>query len=186
MKTTILLSLAFSIFATSCGKKDIIEEPASMGIVDSFANKRIIEPNKINEENCIDEAMKRDLSEQELVKKVLAESDISYCNGVRVRVKIFKLSTEEIRVYGFAQSSSGKLSCLRNGKDLKRIPFFGYQGTLNGNGIKVSLGGHQYTTEGKLITSDKLSGKYVKFDVATYSGEMGFFENDTLRCWAIH
>lgn len=187
MKTNLLLTLALGAVLISCGKKEAITEPSSMGIVESLSTKKTFEPAKsINEETCIDETMKKELGEKEVVKKVLADSDINFCNGLRVRVKIFKVSNSDIRVYGFAESSSGKLSCLKHGRDFTKFPLLGYQGTLLGNGIKISLGGHQYTSDNKLITSDKLKAKHVQFDVATYEGEMGFFENDSLKCWAIH
>lgn len=130
--------------------------------------------------------LQKELGEKEVVRKVMADSDINFCNGLRVRIKIFRTSGEDIRAYGFAQSSTGKLSCLKNSRDFFKVPLLGFKGTLTGSGIKISLGGHQYTSEQKLISSDRLMGKYVKFDVATFSGEMGFFENDTLKCWAIH
>ena len=187
MKTNMILALMVSSLIFSCGKKETVSEPSSSGIVDSLSTKKAFETVKpINEETCIDEVMQKDLGEKEVVKKVLADSDINFCNGLRVRVKIFKTSGDDIRIYGFAQSSTGKLSCLKNARDVKKLPFLGYQGTLTGNGVKISLGGHQYTSENKLISSDHLKAKYVKFDVASYSGEMGFFENDNLKCWAIH
>lgn len=186
MKINLLLTLIVGVTLFSCGKKEVVNEPASMGIVETMSSKKTFEPSRlINEENCIDESMRKELGENEVVKKVEADSDINFCNGLRVRVRIYKIKNGEHRAYGFAQSSSGKMSCLKQGKDFSKFPFLGYEGTLIGNGIKISLGGHQYSSDNKLIKSDKLKAKHVKFDVATYSGEMGFFENDNLKCWAI-
>lgn len=187
MKTNKILSLLILALTISCGQKEAMTSPASMGIIDSLAGKKVFNAeNSVTEQTCIDEVMQKDLAEKEVVKRVMEDSDLVFCNGLRVRVKIFRTSNDDIRAYGYAESSSGKSSCLKSAKDFKHYPLFGYRGTLQGDVIKISLGGHQYTSEGKLISSDKLRAKVVKFDMANYSGEMGFFENDKLKCWAIH
>lgn len=185
MKALLILVLAISV--SSCGKKGATMEPSSMGIVDSLTGKKDFEVAKVvNETTCIDDMVKAELGEKEHIKKVLEDTDINYCNGLRVRLKIFKISGDKMRAYGFAESSSGKSSCLKDGSDFNKVIFVGYEGTLNGDGIKISLGGHLYTAEKKLIKSDRRKTKFVSFDVASFSGEMGFFENNDLKCWAIH
>lgn len=184
MKALLILTLVLSV--SSCGKKGVVMEPSSMGIVDSLTGKKdFVAPKVVNEVTCIDEMLKLELGEKETVKKVLTDSDINYCNGLRVRVKIFKISGDKMRAYGFAESSSGKSSCLKDGSDFNKVFLRGYEGTLNGDGIKISLGGHTYK-DSKLIKGDNRKDKYVDFDVASFSGEMGFFENNNLKCWAIH
>jgi hypothetical protein len=184
MKSHFILMLVLTVL--SCGKKGVEMEPSSMGIVDSLTGKKdFVAPKVVDEVTCIDEMLKAELGEKEIVKKVLTDADINYCNGLRVRLKIFKISSDKIRVYGFAESSSGKSSCLKDGSDFNKVFLRGYEGTLNGDGIKVSLGGHTYTNS-KLVKSNGFKNKYVDFDIASFSGEMGFFENNELKCWAIH
>lgn len=174
------------LLVISCGKKGS-NEPGSMGIVDTLTTKKNFASEKVvDEKNCIDDVLIRELGEKDFVRKVVDDSDISFCNGLRVRVKILKISNGELRVYGYAESTTGKMSCLRQGGDFQRFPFLGDQGTLIGDKIKISLGGHEYTSEGKLVKSDRFKGKFVKFDMASYSGEMGFFENNKLKCHAQH
>ncbi len=178
--------MILGLLVISCGKKGS-SEPGSMGIVDTLSTKKNFAAEKIvDEKNCIDDALLSELGEKDVVKKVTDDSDISFCNGLRVRVKIFKISNGELRVYGYAESTSGKMSCLRQSGDFQRIPLLGDQGTLIGDKIKISLGGHEYTSEGKLVKSDRFKGKFVKFDMASYSGEMGFFESNKLKCYAQH
>lgn len=170
----------------SCGKKGSTE-PNSMGIVDTLSTKKNFSSEKIiDDKNCIDEALLKELSDNETVKKIVDDSDISFCNGLRVRVKAFKISDGEIRVYGYAISTTGKMSCLKQSGDYQRFPFLGAQGTLFGDKIKISLGGHEYNSEAKLVKSNRLKAKFVKFDMTSYSGEMGFFENNKLKCYAQH
>lgn len=178
--------LVVGLLVISCGKKGTTG-PGSMGIVDTLSTRKSFTSEKmVDDKNCIDDILLKELAANETVKKVVDDTDISFCNGLRVRVKIFKVSSGEIRVYGFASSTSGRMSCLKQSGDFQRIPFLGDQGTLFGDRIKISLGGHEYTAEGKLIKSKGLKAKFVKFDVADYSGEMGFFENNKLKCYAQH
>lgn len=182
MKALLILTLVLTV--TACGKKGVVMEPSSMGVVDSLTGKKDFEFKKlVNEVNCIDDMLKAELGEKEIVKKVLTDTDISYCNGLRVRIKIFKTSGDKIRAYGFAESSSGKSSCIKDGSDFNKALFRGYEGTLHGDGITISLGGHTYAGS-KLIKSDGRKNKYVDFDIASFTGEMGFFENNVLKCWA--
>lgn len=184
MKALLILTLVLAV--SSCGKKGVEMEPSSMGIVDSLTGKKDFEiPKVVNEVTCIDDMLKAELGEKEKVKKVLTDTDINYCNGLRVRLKVFKISGDKMRAYGFAESSSGKSSCLKDGSDFNKVFLRGYEGTLHGDGIKISLGGHVYL-ESKLIKTDGFKNKYVDFDVAAFSGEMGFFENNKLKCWAIN
>lgn len=185
MKALLLILLVLAV--SSCGKKGVVMEPSSMGIVDSLTGKKDFDITKVvNEQACIDDLLKSEMNEKEFIKKVVTDTDINYCNGLRVRLKVFKMNEGKLRVYGFAESSSGKSTCLRDGSDFNKVFLRGYEGTLNGDGIKISLGGHLYTAEKKLIKSDRRKTKYVSFDVASFEGEMGFFENNDLKCWAIH
>lgn len=185
MQNFLLIILIFSI--SSCGRKGVVMEPSSMGIVDSLVSKKdIINIKEVNDKVCIDDILKIEMNEKESIKKVITDTDVIYCNGLRVRLKVFKMNASKLRVYGFAESSSGKSSCLRDGSDFKNYLYFGHTGTLTGDGIKISLGGHSYTAEKKLIKSDQRKMKYVKFDIASFEGEMGFFENNNLSCWATH
>lgn len=185
MKALLIITLAFA--AISCGKKSVITDPSSMGIVDSLMGQRSNSANgkDINDVTCIDEILKLELGTKDAVKKELSDSDITYCNGLRVRAKVVKFSSGAIKVFGYAEGTKGKKSCLREGKDFDRTMFMGVQGTLIGEGIKISLGGHAYTSGNKLITSKSFKDRYVKLDIASFSGEMGFFEDGNLKCWAI-
>ena len=168
----------------SCGKKSP-NESSSITNSDALSGKKSFSSeNIIDDKNCIDEAIIRELGENDYVKKVIDDSDVSFCDGLRVRIKSFKISNGELRVYGFAQSTSGQSSCLKQGSDFKRFPFLGDQGTLIGDKIKISLGGHEYSPEGKLNKAKGLKAKFVKFDIASYKGEMGFFESNQLKCHA--
>lgn len=185
MKALLIIALAFS--AVSCGKKSVLNEPSSMGIVDSLVGQRsnVADEKVINDVTCIDEILKLELGTKDTVKKELSDSDITYCNGLRVRVKVVKLGSGALKAFGYAEGTKGKKSCLREGKDFDRTIIMGVQGTLVGEGIKISLGGHAYTSGNKLITSKSFKDRYVKLDIAAFSGEMGFFEDGNLKCWAI-
>ena len=183
MKTFLLIILVLGL--SSCGKNGVVMEPTSMGIVDSLTYKKDFTSVKIvNEQVCIDDLLETEINEKEYVKKVITDTDISYCDGLRVRLKVFKMNDGRLRVYGFASSKSGKNSCLRDGKDFNKVFFLGYEGSLKGDGINISLGGHSYTPAKTLIKSEKHKSGYVKYDVASFKGEMGFFENNKLVCWA--
>ncbi len=184
MKVLLIILIALSV--SSCGKKSVSMDPASMGIVDSLVGRKGVFAEKIiSDETCIDEVLKLELGTKETIKKELSDSDITYCNGLRVRVKVVKLSNGVIKALGFAEGSKGKKSCLKEGKDFKKTLFLGVQGSLVGDGIKISLGGHAYTSSNKLITSKSFKNRHVKLDIASFSGEMGFFEDNNLKCWAI-
>jgi hypothetical protein len=182
----IIFCIILSSVLLSCGKKTTIK-PSANSFVDTFISKKSFSNSKeISDQICIDDVMINDLGDNDNIKKILDDSDISFCNGMRVRIKIFKISNGEVRVYGYAESSTGVKTCLRQDLDYQRVPFVGNQGTLFGEKIKISLGGHGYNAEKKLIKSTHLKGKFVKFDGANFSGEMGFFEKDNLKCWSNH
>lgn len=183
MKAFLIIILVFGLSA--CGKKGVVMEPSSMGIVDALTFKKDFTTVKIvNEQVCIDDLLESEINEKEYVKRVITDADISYCDGLRVRMKVYKMNDGKLRVYGFALSTSGKSSCLRDGKDFNKVFFLGYEGTLKGDGINISLGGHSYTPSKTLIKSEKRRSGYVNFNVASFKGEMGFFENNKLVCWA--
>lgn len=184
MKAFIILTLVFAV--SSCGKKGVVMEPSSIGIVDSLtAKKDFVVPKVVNEVTCIDDMMKEELNEKQSVKKVMVDTDITYCNGYRVRVKVLKITGDKkLRVYGFAESTSKKSSCLKEGSDFNKVFLRGYEGTLNGDGIKISLGGHEYSKEQKLMKNAGFKDKFVNFEETSFAGDMGFFENNELKCWS--
>lgn len=185
MKALIFLTLVLSV--VSCGKKGVVEDPGSIGIVDSLsAKKDFVVPKVVNEVTCIDDILKAELSEKDKVEEVLVDTDINYCNGLRVRLKVLKIEGDKkLRAYGFAESSSGKSSCVRDGSDFNKAPLQAkYEGTLNGDGIKISLGSHKYGKDSKLEKTSWLSSKYIKFEATSFDGELGFFENNELKCWS--
>ncbi|MBC7712530.1 MAG: hypothetical protein H7177_04300 [Rhizobacter sp.] len=182
-KFSILILL---VLVSSCGKKVIMDAQSYSGSSSLSSTKEFKSDKVVDDQTCIDDVLVKELGEKEIVKKIIDDSDINFCNGLRIRIKVFKISNGETRVYGFAESSSGKTSCLKQGPDFERIPFIGDQGTLVGDKIKISLGGHAFDSNGKVIKSDRIKGKFVRFDVANYSGEMGFFEGTKLKCWAQH
>ena len=55
---------------------------------------------------------------------------------------------------------------------------------MNGDGIKISLGGHEYTKEQKLMKNAGFKDKFVNFEETSFAGDMGFFENNELKCWS--
>ena len=180
MKAFLLIILVFNF--SSCGKKGVIMDPTSMGIVDSLKIKSEASVVKeVSEQICIDELLKSEMSDKEEIKRVITDTDISYCNGMRVRLKVFKMKDKKLRVYGLAESTSGKRSCLRGGRDFKKNVTLGtnYEGTLIGDGIKISLGGHEYTTSNKLV---QVKRGNVYFNDTSFKGDMGFFENNELVC----
>ena len=181
MKTFLLIILVLGL--SSCGKKGVVMEPSSMGIVDALTLKKDFTTVKIvNEQVCIDDLLEAEKNKNEYVKKVMTDTDISYCNGLRVRLKVYKMNDGKLRVYGFASSTSGKNSCLRDGKDFNKVFLLGYEGTPKGDGINISLGGHSYTPAKTLIKSNKRQSGYVGFNIASFRGEIGFFENGELTC----
>lgn len=198
MKSTLLLALIASTVLVSCGKKEYILGPESTSSSTSNSSttgkaeqipgkKPVVDPKTqpvVDDKICIDNAKEKDMEEKEKITDITDDADIVYCNGLRVRLKIFKFSTGEYRAYGYAISSSGRQSCLKPGRDFKRS-LLGFRGTLLGSGMKVSLGGHKYDSDNKLISSKKLSGKFVNFKREEFSGEMGLFENDELTCYSI-
>ncbi|MBC7428656.1 MAG: hypothetical protein H7336_08605 [Bacteriovorax sp.] len=178
--------LILGLFVSSCGKKVIMKASPMSGSSALTMTKEFKSDKVTDDVTCIDNILVKDLGEKEIVKKIVDDSDISFCNGLRIRIKVFKISSGEIRVYGFAESSSGRTSCLKQGSDFDRVPLLGDQGTLVGDKITITLGGHSMDSNGKVVKSDHLKGKFVRFDGASYSGEIGFYEGAKLKCWAQH
>ena len=179
MKASLLIVIILAL--SSCGKKGVVMEPTSMGIVDSLKTKsEAIVVKEVSEQVCIDDLLKTEMNEKEKIRRVLTNTDISYCNGMRVRLKVFKMKDGNLRVYGMADSSSGKRTCLRDGADFKRKSILGnYEGSLIGDGIKISLSGHEYTSDNEII---KRKGSNLYFEDQSFKGDMGFFENNELVC----
>lgn len=201
MKSTLIMAVIASTVLVSCAKKEVILGPESSsssstsnsstndGKIDPITGKKTIVDRAtqppVDEKICIDDAKLKDIEDNEKISEVIDDTDFNYCNGLRVRLKIFKYSTGDYRAYGFVISSSGRQSCVRQARDFSKVPMLGFKGTLLGSGIKVSLGGHEYDSDNKLKSSKKLSAKHVRFGSYSFSGELGVFENGTLTCWAI-
>ena len=83
-----LAILIFGLMLISCGKK-VSGEPKSMGTIDSLTSQKGFSSSKlIDEKTCIDDELLKELGENEIVKKVIDNSDISFCNDLRVMLKI--------------------------------------------------------------------------------------------------
>lgn len=181
------MKLLFIIFfiSVSCGKSTLMP-PATKNTFNNQPQLNRLGDSIIGDKTCIDDKLINELEEDELTKKTIDDADINFCNGLRIRIKIIKTTKNKTLVYGFAESSSGRRTCLREDKDFKRILFLGSRGSLVGEEIKISLGGHSYDSKGKLIKSAHLSGRNVDFKIASFSGEIGFFEKGKLKCWSMN
>ena len=187
----VLLIMMMTLTVVACGKKDIRMEPANMGIVDSLSGKKDLTEEKIvNEQVCFADAIKKDVYFSGVNNNGIVEAaETSFCDGkIKFSLKVYKALNKEIRVYGIVEDIvSGKKSCLKNDKDYHRTLIFNqHQGTLVGDGVKIALGGHEYTTNGKLIPSAYHKLGYVKFDDTTFRGEIAYYEGNTRNCWGIY
>lgn len=181
MKSYFLFILV--LILASCGRNDVVMEPSSMGIVESLIKREDSSLTKmITEKECIDDLLVNEMNEKEKVRKVVTDTDINFCNGSRLRLKIFKMNDTKLRVYGFAETSTGEMSCLRDGDDFKKVFLKGHEGTLTGEGIKISLGGHLYKDNKKLIKSENRKVQYVTFKDTAFQGDIGLFVNNELLC----
>lgn len=180
----ILLSLTLTL--TSCLNKTKKDE-ASIG---QSVNTVVIAEKSfdeviINEKSCIDAPLAKELESGESIKKLVVNSDVDFCNGVRVRLKTYQFSSKKYKAFGFVRSNSGHESCISESEDFTRTMFLGDRGVLVGDKVKILLGGHQFNSDNKLVPSEHRLARYVKFEWGSYQGEMGFIEKGKLRCWAI-
>lgn len=148
-----------------------------------------LEAPEINERNCIEEKLAKELDSGESIVKMVINSDIDFCNGVRVRLKSYLFSSKKYKVFGFVRSNSGAETCLVESDNYthKRVMMksVGDEGVLVGENIKILLGGHEFDSDNKLKPSEHKLARFVRFEWGTYHGEMGIVEKDRLRCWAI-
>lgn len=190
MKTSLLILLVLNFTAISCGKKSEIAPPmfATANSVIKTDSK-IIDKTEINERNCIEEKLAKELDSGESIVRMVINSDIDFCNGVRVRLKSYLFSSKKYKVYGFVRSNSGHETCVQESDNYthKRVMMktVGDEGVLVGENIKILLGGHEFDSDNKLKPSEHKLARFVRFDWGTYHGEMGIVEKDRLRCWAI-
>lgn len=191
MKTKLLL-LLIALSLLSCQKKLIetkaLFETSEIKVDDQNTNyetKTPVTTKEINDKKCIDEKLIKDLNNNEKVKTQIADTDILFCNGIRIRLKTFQLTSRKFKAYGFIQTNSGIESCLTESNTFSNTLFLGTRGILLGENVKVLVGGHKLDKEGKLIPSDHLLARYVKFDTYTYNGELAVLENGFPSCWAI-
>lgn len=185
MKQIILCLLVFNLMIVSCGKRHV--GPSVLETISSETSFKNLIDNKvdINERSCIDELLAKELEAGESIKKLVINTDIDFCNGVRVRLKTYKFASKKYKAYGFVRSNSGHESCLKETEDFSNTQFFGDKGVLVGDDVLIILGGHQFNSDKRVIPSEHRLARFVKFDWKTYKGEMAFFEKDKLRCWAI-
>lgn len=185
MKTSIWL-LSFTLFAISCGKKTE-QAPA----VYEFSNGVSTETTKfdkkelVNDHTCIDTPLNKDLDAGESIKKLVFNTDMDFCNGVRVRLKAYQFTSKKYKAYGFVRSNSGHETCIKESDNFTHTPFLGEKGVLIGENVKILLGGHQFDSNNQLVPSDRRLSRYVKFEWGAYKGELAFMEKGKLRCWAI-
>lgn len=185
MKTAFWV-LSLSLFTLSCGKKTEIA-PA----VYEFSNSVSTESTKferkdlVNDRSCIDAPLTKDLDSGESIKKLIVNTDLDFCNGVRLRLKAYQFSSKKYKAYGFVRSNSGHETCIRESDEFSHTAFLGDKGVLMGDNIKILLGGHEFNSNNMLVPSDRRTARYVKFEWGEYKGELAIMEKGKLRCWAI-
>ena len=189
MKHKKILILLFSLIAVSCGKKSTLNPPV-FSDTNRASTKTDINVNlevapEVNERNCIDDKLNKDLDAGESVFKIFINTDFTFCSGVRLRLKSYLFSSRKYKAYGFVRSNSGKETCLTESESFDHKFLLGDQGVLDGNEIKILLGGHSFDENNKLKLSDHLLARTVKFDWGSYRGELAIFEKGKVKCWGI-
>jgi hypothetical protein len=180
IKLTGILLIIFA--AASCGKKSTIVS-APQFETKALTVKADVAKDDI-EHTCIDDKLNKDLESGDSIKKMITNSDLIFCNGVRLRLKTYQFASKKYRAYGYVRSNSGSDSCLSESDNFAHS-LLGDQGVLNGDDIKILIGGHQFDSDNKIVPSEHRLARHVKFDWGTYSGEMAIFEKGKVRCWAI-
>jgi hypothetical protein len=197
MKTKLLALFTMLLLTSACGKKSIIEKGMlGTGTESSESTSKEIaalEDEKVDDQNCIDNKLNKDLDSGETISKLRVNNDITFCNGVRVRLKFYLFTSKKYKAYGYVISNSGVKTCISEATDLThkyvvsflKLGNLGEQGVLQGNhGIKILLGGHEFDENKELVTNKVFP--YVRLGSwGNYTGEMAFFEKDKLQCRAI-
>lgn len=187
MKKTIYYLLFISFYAASCGSKTKVEHSMFATSNSVSAEKNIIsEKEEVSERTCIDQALVKELDAGESIKKLVANTDLDFCNGVRVRLKTYQFTSKKYKAFGFVRSNSGHETCIKESDNFSHTIFLGDKGVLIGENIKILLGGHQFNSDNQIVASENRLARYVKFDWGDYSGELAIVEKGKLRCWAIH
>ncbi|MGZ3806784.1 MAG: hypothetical protein ACXVCE_01760 [Bacteriovorax sp.] len=137
---------------------------------------------KIDERTCIDDQLNIDLSSSS-VKKMIVNTDITFCNGTHLRLKTYKLGPKKYKALGLVISNSGRESCLKESEEFSKVWPLGDRGVLVGDNIKITLGGHELDSNNKLVSSKHFFKRQVKFTEDKFSGEMAIFENGKLSCF---
>ena len=167
---------------TACGSKSTA--PSSQVETNKVTTTIAIVSANIDEHTCIDEKLTKYLDSGESIKKMIANADIIFCNGVRLRLKTYQFTSKKYKAYGYIRSNSGLESCLTESTDYTHTIFLGDQGVLNGNNIKILVGGHYFDSNNKLVPSEHKLASHVKFDWENFNGELAIFEKDKVRCWS--
>lgn len=189
MKTKLIGIFILILAAASCGKKSIVETASFESIKALTDNNQIAAKDDVDEHTCIDAKLTKDLDSGESIKKMVSNTDITFCNGVRLRLKTYQFASKKYKAYGYVKSNSGNESCLIESDDFTLSSILGFsrgdQGVLNGNGIKILVGGHQFDSDNKVVPSEHKLARHVKFEWGSYSGELAISEKGKVRCWAI-
>lgn len=180
MKKTLSVCIFLSILA-SCGNEKIVNAPATSTVSNSNQSRSLLTEGMVDEVTCIDDVLSTYSHSSGFISKIVENTDITFCNGKRLRLKVYKLSNNEHLALGYLDGLS-KVRCLRSDIDFKKKPLIGYDGTLKGLDVKVGLGGFSYDGK-KLQKSKKLKEKHVRFDLTSFKGGMSIFEDDKLACW---
>ena len=184
MKIKLFCFFLIIIASSSCGKKSTIglgKYEFSKVVV----NNETVMTADVSEHTCIDNKLTKELDSGEAIKNMVINDDFTFCNGVRVRLKTYQFNSKKYKAYGYVISNSGLQSCLTESTEFTHKMFFGDQGILNGNNIKILIGGHQLDSADKIVPSEHKLARYVKFDWGSYNGELAIFEKGKIRCWAI-
>lgn len=172
------------LILASCGKKSIVENSPFGPAKTPIEITDEVKEADVSERACIDNKLNKDLDAGEAIEKMIANSDFTFCNGVRVRLKSYLFDSKKYKAYGFIQSNSRHSSCLTASDDYT-TNFLGDRGVLVGRNMKLLVGGHELGSDNKVIPSSHMRARYVKYGWGTYSGELGFYENGRVRCWGI-
>jgi hypothetical protein len=183
----LLIIFLFLLLSTSCGKKGSSISSLFNSRNDSLSTNTQNQRDNlhVSEHNCIENKLNRDLDGGESIAKMTANTDITFCNGIHLRLKTYQFVSKKYKAYGFIESNSGRESCIQDSSGLTHNKLFGDHGVLVSDSMKILLGGHRFDADNNLVPSDHFIYRNVRFDWGSYTGEMAFYENGKVRCWAI-
>ena len=188
MKLKKIIILFLSLIVISCGNKSSLGAPqfeTSRPLTDTKTITKDEIVGEVSEHSCIDDKLNKDLESGESIRHLVINSDFMFCNGVRLRLKSYQFTSKKYKAYGFVQSNSGKDSCLIESEDFTHIALLGDQGVLNGDDMKILIGGHSFNSDNKIQLSNHVLARNVKFSWDTYRGELAILEKGKVKCWAI-